>query len=99
MAELVRHDVTYRGLAEAVIAAVSRPTPLGAACARLHAAGAELIATAQAAGTIRADLDPDDAIALADSVALVTEHDTDDRRRTALLHVVVDGMRATTAAH
>jgi AcrR family transcriptional regulator len=98
LAALVSHNVTYRGLAEAVIASLGRPTPLGAACDRLHAAGAVLVAGGQAAGTIRADLDPHGVIALAAAVASTTEHDTDDRRRTVMLRVVLDGLHAHTTA-
>jgi AcrR family transcriptional regulator len=93
LAALIAHDVTYRGLAETVVAAIGQPTLLGAACARLHESGAKLVATAQAAGTIRADLDVNDPIDLAASVAWITERDTDSRRRTSLLRIVMDGIR------
>ena len=46
---LVAHNLTYRGLAESIAGAAGRPTPLGAACDRIHAAGAELVAAAQGA--------------------------------------------------
>ena len=49
LAELVEHNRTYRGLAESIIASTGKPTPLGAACDRLHNAGAALVRDAQAA--------------------------------------------------
>lgn len=96
LAELVRHDLTYRGLAESTTAATGSPTPLGAACERLHAAGAALIQHHQRHGTIRADIEPADAIALANAIAWITESDTDERRRDGLFVVVLDGIRPVT---
>ena len=93
LAELVRHNVTYRGLAESIIAAAGRPTPLGAACDRIHGAGTRLVRHGQELGTIRTDVDPGDTIELAAAIAWATQGDPDDRRRTALLRVVMDGLR------
>lgn len=93
LAELVRHNLTYRGLAESIIAALGQPTPLGTACDRLHTAGASLVRHAQDHGELRADIDPGDAIDLAAAVAWITEQDPDDTRRTTLLRVTIDGLR------
>ena len=89
LAELVEHNRTYRGLAESIIASTGKPTPLGAACDRLHNAGAALVPDAQAGGTVRADITPRDAIDLAGAVAWTTQHDPDDRRCRRLLQVAM----------
>ncbi len=93
LAELVEHNRTYRGLAESIIASTGKPTPLGAACDRLHNAGAALVRDAQADGTVRTDITPRDAIDLAAAVAWTTQHDPDDRRCRLLLQVAMDGLR------
>ena len=92
LAELVEHNRTYRGLAESIIASTGKPTPLGAACDRLHNAGAALVRDAQAGGTVRTDITPRDAIDLAAAVAWTTQHDPDDRRCRLLLQVAMDGL-------
>jgi AcrR family transcriptional regulator len=90
---LAQHNRTYRGLAESIIAATGQSTPLGEACARIHAAGEALVSQAQRDGTIRADITGRDAIDLATAVAWVTEHDGDDRRGRVLLQVAIDGLQ------
>jgi AcrR family transcriptional regulator len=92
LAELVEHNRTYRGLAESTIAATGKPTALGAACDRLHAAGAALVRDAQEHGTVRSDITPNDAIDLAAAVAWMTQHDPDSHRCKALLQVAIDGL-------
>ena len=92
LAELVEHNRTYRGLAESTIASAGKPTPLGAACDRLHAAGAALVRDAQAHGTVRSDITPNDVIDLAAAVAWLTQHDSDSRRCKVLLQVAIDGL-------
>jgi AcrR family transcriptional regulator len=94
LAELVDHNRTYRGLAESIIAATGQPTPLGAACDRIHAAGDALVSQAQRSGTIRADITPRDAIDLAAAVAWLTQDDPDSSRSRLLLHVATDGLRS-----
>ena len=96
LAELIRHNLTYRGLAESIADAVTRQTALGAACERLHDAGAALVRQGQDDGTIRTDVDPHVAIDLAAAVAWSTQDARDDRRRVALLQVAMDGLRPST---
>ena len=74
---------------------MTRHTALGAACERLHAAGAALVRQAQDDGTIRADIDPQVPIDLAGAVAWSTQLAPDERRRDALLQVTMDGLRAS----
>ena len=94
LGELVQHNLTYRGLAESVLAASGQPTPLGAACDRVHAAGGALLRSAQAASTVRADIASTAALDLAAAIAWATQADTDDARRTELLRIALDGLRA-----
>jgi AcrR family transcriptional regulator len=91
-AELVEHNRTYRGLAESIIASTGKPTPLGAACDRLHSAGTALVRDAQGRGTVRTDITPRDAIDLAAAIAWTTQDDSDDRRCRLLLQVAMDGL-------
>jgi AcrR family transcriptional regulator len=93
LAELVDHNRRYRGLAESIIAATGQPTPLGAACERIHAAGEALVSQAQRSGTIRPDISPRDAIDLAAAVAWLTQDDPDSSRSRLLLQVATDGLR------
>jgi AcrR family transcriptional regulator len=92
---LVAHTVTYRGLAESLIAASGKGSVLGAACDRLHAAGGALVRRDQRRGTVRADIDPGDAIDMATAIAWLTEGDGDDQRRRRLLRAAVDGLRTS----
>jgi AcrR family transcriptional regulator len=94
LADLVEHNRTYRGLAESIIAAIGRPTPLGAACERIHAAAEALVTQEQRSGTIRADITPRDAIDLAAAVAWITQDDPDSRRSEVLLQVAIDGLHS-----
>ena len=90
---LVRHGITYRGLAESLVVAPAETT-LGASCDRLHAAGAAVVRHAQGRGDLRADIDPVDAVDLGAAIAWITERDADDERRRRLLRIAVDGLRA-----
>ena len=89
---LVRHGVTYRGLAESLVIAAA-DTTLGASCDRLHAAGAAVVRHAQRRGNLRADIDPVDAVDLGTAIAWITERDVGDERRRRLLRIAVDGLR------
>lgn len=95
LGELVTHNLTYRGLAEAITSASGTPTPLGAACDRIHRAGAALVRRAQDRGSIRTDVNPGDAIDLASAIAWATEHDDDATRRDRMMRVVIDGLRVS----
>lgn len=91
--ELVRHTVAYRGLAEAVAATAGDATTFGQACERVHSAGGRLVRQQQQRGIVRADVRPDDVIALANAIASVTEGDRDRRRRRRLIGLLIDGLR------
>lgn len=93
LAALVRHGITYRGLADSLVVAAA-DTSLGASCDRLHAAGAAVVRHAQRRGDLRADIDPVDAVDLGAAIAWITERDADDERRLRLLRIAVDGLRA-----
>jgi hypothetical protein len=43
---------------------------------------------------VRADVHPDDVISLANAIASVVEGDRDRRRRTRLIGLLIDGLRA-----
>ncbi len=90
---LVRHGITYRGLAESLVVAPAETT-LGASCDRLHSSGAAVVRHAQGRGDLRADIDPVDAVDLGAAIAWITERDADDERRRRLLRIAVDGLRA-----
>ena len=90
---LVRHGITYRGLAESLVVAPAETT-LGSSCDRLHSSGAAVVRHAQGRGDLRADIDPVDAVDLGAAIAWITERDADDERRRRLLRIAVDGLRA-----
>ena len=94
MGALARHGITYRGLAESLVAAAGAATSLGELCDRVHAAGAAVVRHAQQRGALRTDVDPNDATDLATAIAWLSERDPDDRRRRRLLRIAVDGLHA-----
>jgi AcrR family transcriptional regulator len=94
LAELVRHGITYRGLAESLVGAAGESTSLGDLCDRLHAAGASLVRHAQKRRWLRADVKPGDPVDMATAIAWITERDRDGKRRQRLLDVAVEGLRA-----
>jgi AcrR family transcriptional regulator len=99
LGELVDHTASYRGLAEAVLAAGGDPTTrFGGACERLHTAGARLVRREQQRGTVRTDVDPHDVLDLANAIAWATDNTTDALRRRRLLRINIDGLRATSGA-
>lgn len=86
------HNVTQRGLKEALM---NEGSELAPACkVRMHAAGAALLARAQEAGTIRADLNCSDLLRLVHAIALATERASDGyEQANRLLAVMMDGLR------
>jgi len=90
---LVRHGITYRGLAESLVVAAGAGTTLGDLCDRMHAAGSAVVRHAQQRGDLRSDVDPVDAVDLAAAIAWLTERDPGDERRRRLLRTAVDGLR------
>lgn len=97
LVELVRHTVTYCGLAEAVVEASGGATAFGSACQRVHRAGVALVRREQQRDIVRADIDAEDVIDLATAIAWVTEGDRDHRRRHRLIQVSIDGLRPLAA--
>jgi AcrR family transcriptional regulator len=60
----------------------------------IRAAGAPLLARAKQAGAIRADVELDDVLQLANAIALIVEHDANPQERSdRLLDLLVQGMR------
>jgi hypothetical protein len=86
---------TKHAIADALSAAGVDATPLASLAGRtLLATLGRLLAAAQEAGTVRADIRPDDLIALLVGTLRAAEHasgDPDARHR--LLTVVLDGLR------
>ena len=75
LAEFAAGSVTYRGLPDEVMAALyDQKSPLHASCAQMRAAGTRLVERAQAAGTIRADVTADEALALVAGLAWAADH-------------------------
>jgi AcrR family transcriptional regulator len=93
LAELVAHTATYRGLADAVLAATNDRTAFGGACERVHVAGAALVRREQQRGTVRPDIEPGDVIDIANAIAWATEGARDLGRRRRLVRISVDGLR------
>lgn len=64
----------------------------------IRAAGAPLLACAKQAGAIRADVELEDVLQLANAIALLVEHDSDPRLRAdRFLDLLVEGLRAREA--
>ncbi|GAC66499.1 TetR/AcrR family transcriptional regulator [Gordonia soli] len=90
LAALSRHVASYQGLPEVITAAArDRESPLFTSCSDLRNVGAGLLASAQEAGEIRADLTVDEVFTLANMVAL-GESCVESRR---LLALAVEGIR------
>ncbi|MDQ3739165.1 MAG: hypothetical protein M3337_08360 [Actinomycetota bacterium] len=68
-------------------------TTLGELCDRVHDAGVAVVRHAQRRGDVCAHIEPVDAVDLATSIAWITEGDRDDKRRTRLLRIAIDGLR------
>ncbi|HWM18944.1 MAG TPA: helix-turn-helix domain-containing protein [Ilumatobacteraceae bacterium] len=92
---VVRHGITYRGLADSLVAASGAATVLGGLCDRLHGAGAAVVGHAQRRGAVRSDIDPADAVDMTAAIASITERDADDGRRRRLLQIAIDGLRTS----
>ena len=85
---------TYRGLPESLLATLADQTsPLHAAVEPLRDATASLLASAQAANAIRADLTADELFALVTAVGWIAEQTpTLDNHRERLLALILDGL-------
>ena len=97
LAEFAAGSVTYRGLPNEVMSALhDRESPLHASCAQMRAAGTRLVESAQAAGTVRADVTADEALALVAGLAWAADHAA-NRTEFAerLLSITMAGLQAT----
>ncbi|WP_033222190.1 TetR/AcrR family transcriptional regulator [Kitasatospora phosalacinea] len=85
----------YRGLPEALLATLRDPaSPLHASCTAMREAGGGLLAAAQRAGRIRADVTGTDVFALANAVSWAADQAPAlAERQERLFEVVVDGLR------
>ncbi|QKW20430.1 helix-turn-helix transcriptional regulator [Kitasatospora sp. NA04385] len=85
----------YQGLPEALLATLRDPaSPLHASCAAMREAGGGLLAAAQRAGRIRADVTGTDLFALANAVSWAAgQAPALAERQERLFEVVVDGLR------
>ncbi|WP_018640055.1 TetR/AcrR family transcriptional regulator [Parafrankia elaeagni] len=97
--EFVEFTGAYRGLTAALLQTLRDPsTELYAACAAVRAAGATLLAGAQQAGVIRADLAAPELFALVSGLSWACEQSTGtvdvDLHVDRLLTLTLDGLRA-----
>jgi AcrR family transcriptional regulator len=94
---LARYLVTKRGLSRAVMASLGKDSELVSSCfLAMNETADRLLATAQDAGVIRADLSSTDVLRLVHGVVIATEQAPGDTDR--LLSLLLDGMRAQPAA-
>ncbi|HTE52747.1 MAG TPA: helix-turn-helix domain-containing protein [Kofleriaceae bacterium] len=98
--ELVEYVTTYRGVIAALAAGfvAANGTQLCVNCEAITAAGAALLARAQAAGEIRTDADVREVILTAHSAAWIAEQTRDPGAVDRLLRILFDGLRATAVA-
>ena len=90
---LAAYLVTKRGLSRALIEAVGAESELISACwVSMRETTERLLASAQQAGAVRADVDATDVMRLIHGVAVSTEKQPD--RASMLLSVMLDGLRA-----
>ncbi|MEI5103832.1 helix-turn-helix domain-containing protein [Streptomyces sp. PmtG] len=92
---IVTHAGEYRGLARALMT-VSRDdsTPLAQCSRPMREAGAALLARAQAAGAVRADVPIEDLLQLTNAIALAAEETpTDPHLADRLLTLTLQGLR------
>jgi AcrR family transcriptional regulator len=91
----IRGAGAYRGLPGSVTAVLNDPrSQLHASCQAMRDAAGELLARAQAAGGMRADISATDVFLMASAIGWAGEQVTDDPARTdRLLELLVDGLR------
>ncbi|RMI36649.1 TetR/AcrR family transcriptional regulator [Actinomadura harenae] len=95
MRRLATGTVAYRGLAQAMMAALQDETSeLYVSCHGMRAAGEALLVRAQEAGEVRPDVHPNDVLYLANMVATAAEQTPDDTGlHDRLLTYTTDGLR------
>ncbi|MFI6981161.1 TetR/AcrR family transcriptional regulator [Embleya sp. NPDC050154] len=92
---LIEGAGTFRGMSATLMATLADETSeLYASCHAMRAAGADLLARAQAAGQVRADIDTDELFTLAHGIAWAHEQRgvDDPERLPKLVDVVVLGL-------
>ncbi|MDF5756978.1 TetR/AcrR family transcriptional regulator [Spongiactinospora sp. TRM90649] len=95
LGRLTARAFIYRGLPDSVMTTMAdEDSRLYASCHRMRDAAAGLVVAAQRAGAVRAEVDPDDVLALAGGVAWVGERTGGDTARVErLLELVMTGLR------
>ncbi|GAA2782890.1 helix-turn-helix domain-containing protein [Saccharopolyspora taberi] len=90
--DFARSSSRYRGLPDSVMATLANEeSALHASCHAMREAGARLLARAQEAGEVRADLRPDELLLLAASVSWAAEHQEGDSAE-RLLTLLIEGI-------
>jgi AcrR family transcriptional regulator len=91
---VVAHATASRGLAAELLRTASEPGAAPVAkCEEMRSMGARLLARAQAAGKIRADVTANDLFTLVNGIAWATEKSHTGRAASRLLDVMLDGLR------
>jgi AcrR family transcriptional regulator len=91
--DIVTHAHTYRGIITAMVAAIEDPgSALHASCIAMRAAGARLLARAQAEGVARADIDGADLFALIGALVWLRDQAAFASRSTHLFNVVTSAI-------
>jgi AcrR family transcriptional regulator len=89
------HSGSYRGLPASVLAGMEEEgSPLHASCARMQDGARRLLAAAQEAGAVRADVSTEDVLAIVAGIAWVAEHVGGAGRADRLLGLVRDALVA-----
>ena len=88
-----RHSGTYRGLPRSVLVGLDEEgSPLHASCSRMQGGAARLMAAAQEAGAVRADVSTEDVLAIVAGIAWVVEQVGGEGRAERLLGLVRDAI-------
>ncbi|MGW1073578.1 TetR/AcrR family transcriptional regulator [Streptomyces sp. NPDC002537] len=97
---IVAHASTYRGLSRALMAAQSDEASALSRCSLpMREAGSELLARAQGAGAVRADVGIVDLMQLTNAISLAVEQSPDDPGLAdRLLMLTLTGLRAPSGA-
>ena len=92
--EQLRQAATCRGLAAEAMLSMLADDGEPRACEAMRQAGAALLARAQAAGEVRAEVDIDDLVRMVQAVTLAAEESDDPASAERLFRFVLDGIRA-----
>jgi AcrR family transcriptional regulator len=96
LAELAAGSATHRGLPESVLVGLrDKESELHASCYGMRAAARRLLAHAQQAGTVRADVTIDEVLALTAGIAWASEHTTRRNAIERLLALAMTGLATT----